>query len=563
MTKQFPILVFAVLLPVTGFWLGSEPVCGQQDAENSVYPELRTMQREAIESKQADWAHWGSKPEKYSGWTNHSNRLVPVYTFGIGLDSVAGTNSVYRDEQRLAALYRRQPEHTLNPTAEYFDQTDIYHLQREAVAAGKKHVILIIFDGLDWPMTRAAAIYRSRADAYAEGRGQGLAFQDYDKVPTGFGYMVCSPWSNGIKKDVNAQLVTRNERPLYGGYNPQLGGDHPWSEPASYPYLISQDRGWSHAYTDSAASASSMTSGIKTYNGSVNVAADGQFVVPLARNLQDQGFSIGVVTSVPVSHATPAAAYANNVTRNDYQDLSRNLLGLPSVAHRTPLPGVDVLLGCGWGNEKTSESEVKSEIKKQGTNFVPGNRYITRLAMEQVNEQNGGQYVVVTRTPEKNGRELLNDAVTRAVAGRKRLLGFFGCEDDHLPFATADGHYDPVRGVGGAEVYEPCDIDENPTLADMTVAALQVLEQNETGFWLMIEPGDVDWASHDNNVDNSIGAIFSGEAAFEEVCRWAEAGNHWDDTAIIVTADHGHLFVLDRPESLIPGNNKKSHAGPD
>ena len=77
-----------------------------------------------------------------------------------------------------------------------------------------------------------------------------------------------------------------------------------------------------------------------------------------------------MVTSVPISHATPAAAYANNVTRNDYQDLSRDLVGLPSIAHRSAtLPGVDVLLGCGWGEESDGDD-------KQGQNYVPGNKYL-------------------------------------------------------------------------------------------------------------------------------------------------------------------------------------------
>ena len=42
----------------------------------------------------------------------------------------------------------------------------------------------------------------------------------------------------------------------------------------------------------------------------------------------------------------------------------------------------------------------------------------------------------------------------------------------------------------------------------MTEAAISVLEQNERGFWLMVEAGDVDWANHNNNIDDSIGAVF-------------------------------------------------------
>ncbi len=66
----------------------------------------------------------------------------------------------------------------------------------------------------------------------------------------------------------------------------------------------------------------------------------------------------------------------------------------------------------------------------------------------------------------------------------------------------------------------------------------------------MIEAGDVDWANHDDNVDNSIGAVCSGDDAFRAVTQWAERNGCWDETVIIVTADHGHLLVLDEPEAI-------------
>src|SRR5687768_6583434 len=71
---------------------------------------LKDLQTKAITERKADWGHWGTNPDKYSGWTNHSNRLVPIYTFGISLDSVAGVNSAYRSEERLKQLYGRVPE---------------------------------------------------------------------------------------------------------------------------------------------------------------------------------------------------------------------------------------------------------------------------------------------------------------------------------------------------------------------------------------------------------------------------------------------------------------------
>ena len=124
---------------------------------------LRDLQTQAIEQNFADWGYWGPLPAKYTGWTNHSNRLIPVYTFGMDLSSVRGENSPYRSEERLKQLYGYLPEGTLNPHAEYFDETDIYHLQQTAVAEGKRRIILFIFDGMDWYNTWAAACYKSGA----------------------------------------------------------------------------------------------------------------------------------------------------------------------------------------------------------------------------------------------------------------------------------------------------------------------------------------------------------------------------------------------------------------
>ena len=522
-------------------------------AQDDVKDPIRAMQFAAVDTKQADWGHWGDKIETYSSWTNHSNRLIPVYTFGISLDKFTGENSVYRNAAALKNIYKRPTVLTVDSKAEYMDQTDIYRLQQAAFAAGKKHIVLIVFDGMDWQTTRAAAIYRNGEVTYTMGRGHGLAFQDYDQVETDFGAMATSPYDNSTKVDVDAQLVTQQGGKKFGGYNAQVGGYYPWSIPKSYPYLLAKDSNFPHAVTDSASSATSMTAGIKTYNGSINVDHNGKPVVPFARVLQEQGYKIGVVTSVPISHATPASAYSNNVTRNDYQDLTRDLLGQSSIGNRKPHPGVDVLIGCGFGVDITEDEKIIDEIKKQGSNFSPPNRFFAQDTLRAIDAAHGGKYQVVRRTAGVNGRELLNEATKMAVEDNTRLLGFFGTSDSHLPYATADGDYKPTRGIDSADVYTADDLNENPTLRDMTVSALTVLEQNEKSFWLMIEAGDVDWANHNNNIDDSIGAVYSGEQAFMAVCEWAEKNDRWKDTAVILTADHGHLFVMDRPEAFAVG----------
>ncbi|MEM9413382.1 MAG: alkaline phosphatase, partial [Planctomycetota bacterium] len=251
---------------------------------------------------------------------------------------------------------------------------------------------------------------------------------------------------------------------------------------------------------------------------------------------------------------TPACSYANNVSRNDYQDLTRDMLGLPSISHRKPLPGIDVLIGCGWGEIRDDDR------KKQGNNYVPGNKYLTDDDLQKVDFQSGGSYVVAQRTSGETGRRILNQAAMKAANQDLRLLGFFGHTGGHLPYQTADGNYDPTRGVGKADRYTKEEIKENPTLADMTNAALKVLGKNEQGFWLMIEAGDVDWANHNNNIDDSIGAVLSGEAAFEAVTDWIESNSNWKESAVIVTADHGHYLVLDQPE-VLTGRSAETEVG--
>jgi len=511
---------------------------------------LRQLQADAMANGHAAWGHWGPKMDKYNGWVQHTNRLIPVYTFGMNLDAFQGANSAYRDPKRIKELYGRLPEETLNPKAEYFDQTDVYRLQRAAAAAGKKHIIVVIFDGTDWQTTQAAAIYRSGKIAYTQGRGTGLSFLDYGGTTTDFGFFVSSPHNQGTLHDVDTQKVTNPGGRIRGGYVARLGGAYPWTPGDDPLYIIaSRDTSIQHAYTDSAASATSMFSGIKTYNGAVNVDFKGHPVTPIARELQQQGFAIGVVTSVPVSHATPGCTYANNVHRYDYQDVSRDLLGQPSVAHpKTPLPGVDVLLGGGWGEDVSRD-------RRQGDNFVPGNQYLTDADLESSDVEHGGRYRVVQRSAQAEGRAALLATASLAAQNGQRLLGYFGGNHGHLPFRTADGGFNPVNGIRRMnENYTPADLRENPTLADMAEAALTVLETNPLGFWLMIEAGDVDWANHDNNIDASIGAVISGEAAFDVVIDWVEKHNAWDDTLVIVTADHGHYLVLEDPSVLIePG----------
>ena len=556
------------LLLLAGGWLrAADPPAVSRVPVAAVRPgdSFATMQWTASHVGSAPWGRWGDQAQHYISWSNHSNRLVPVYAFGIGLDSVAGARSAYRSEERLRELYGRLPDHTLNPSAEYFDQTDIHALQTAAAAAGKTRIVLVVFDGLDWTTTRTAAIALTGTVAYAEGRGTGLSFQDYAGAPTAFGFCCTSPANDGTKVDVDAQALKNPGGEKPGGYDPSLGGATPWDAAARPTYLIGRDRDRPHAVVDSAASATAFCSGRKTYNDAINVDADGGQLEPIARTLQKRGWAVGAVTSVPIPHATPACAYANNVSRDDYQDIARDMVGVRSVSHRTePLPGLDVVIGCGFGVGDPDDRD------DQGANYEPPLKYAAVSTLEAIDARRGGRYQMALRTPGRRGGEVLAEGARAAIAADRRLFGWFGTAAGNLPFATTDGGHDPVvvsdearakllavgeqSGLGlkysQPIAYTAADVAENPTLAEMATAALDVLAAKGKPFWLMVEAGDVDWASHGNDIDACIGAVKSGDDAFRAITAWIESHGGWDDTVVIVTSDHGHMFVLERPEAF-------------
>jgi alkaline phosphatase len=539
------------LIPMTLSLLPAQEAPKSADGSSSIVPPvgkldpLGSLQETAMTSKTASWGHWGNRPASYTAWTNHSNRLIPVYAFGASFDRFMGEGSLYRDTKKIESLYGRLPDNTFNPDALYADQTDIYQLQRWGVESlNKKFIFLVVFDGMDWQSTQAAAIYKT-GKVYTRGKGSGLVFQDYNRVPLSYGYVVTAPYADEVETDVDAQL---NLKPLtkFGGYDARLGGSMPWDKETEADYPIGRSKISNHAYTDSSSSATSLTAGVKAVNGAVNLDGQMKEVETIGRWLQrTRGFAVGAVTSVPISHATPAAAYATNVSRDDYQDLTRDLLGLPSVSRKNGAhPGLDVLIGCGYG-------EMVVDGKGQGSNFVPGNRYISEADLHQIQVGNGGQYVVVQRTANRPGAEVLEEGAKLAVRGSHRLFGFFGAKNGHLPFRTANGDYvTALDAKQTREIYSKEDILENPSLSQMTRAAIDVLQSNQNGFWLMVEAGDVDWANHANNIDNSIGATLGGEEAVSSIFAWIESKNAWNESLVIVTADHGHYFHLVEPEVL-------------
>lgn len=568
-------LFVAPALPV-GALLVLASFAGAQDLCESPDP-LRDMQNRYVETKDEHAKrayHFGSQGAgvAFSNHTSHSNRMVPVYVWGTkgDLGAVTGRNSRYRTEAGVQSLFGVVPEFTVNPHAGYGDQSDLYQVQKAAVEKGAKYMFTVWFDGMDWEATQAAAIAKG-GHVYTRGKGTGLFFLDYDAGGTAqYGSVVTSPTHNGPGSklmDIDAQTIGDLSGIMRGGYDPRFAGE----EAGTPGPLLSQGPGYLkgqsandqdkqgvasaggvlHTYTDSSCSAAEYASGVKSYNNGVNVAPDGRFVETFLGQVQRQGWKVGTVTSVPISHASPSGQYAHNVTRDDYQDLTRDMLGLESIAQQTgkfPLqPGLDVVMGAGWG--VTGDA---TKLKGQGANAVPGNIFITDADLKAIDLEHGGKYVVSQRTAGVRGAEGLMAAAERAASGGHRLFGYYGVASGHLPFRTADGNYDPAKNLNGvAERYSREDIEENPTLADMTRAAIKVLSA-EPGkpFALFVEAGDVDFGLHANNLDNAVGATISGDLAIRAIVEWIEKNSNWDESVVIITSDHGHYLVIDDPAAL-------------
>ncbi len=539
---------------------------------------LRDLQDAAIKSKDQKVArayHFGSQGpnDAFSNHGSHSNRMVPVYVFGrkADLGSVTGSNSRYRTAEGVKPLYGVVPPNTVNPEADYADQSDLYKVQKDAVDRGAKYIFTVWFDGLDWDTTRAAAIVQAGKVAYNEGKGNGLVFQDYGADGSAqFGFVVTSPTHDKNTPDVDAQTVTIPANSMGGGYDALIAGPTPWTPGPLFDKARGYLKGQSanpvdkagveavgrvlHAYTDSSQSAGEYATGVKAYNNGVNVTDENRFVPTLFAALQTSGWKLGTVTSVPFDHVSPAAMYAHNVHRDDYQDLGRDMLGLPSIVQQTgkmgPSPGLDVVMGCGYGQIAKPQ-----ELVHEGKNVVPPSLYLADADLAAIDAKNGGKYVVVRTEPGVDGSGSVKAAAAKAAAEGRRLFGFFGSKTiNHLPYRTADGDYRPVPGIGNRpESYTSDDVKANPTLAAMTEAALTTLAASKRHFALFVEAGDVDFALHDNNLDNAVGAIFSGEDAVKAIIAWVEKNSSWDESVLIVTSDHGHYLVVDDPSALTGG----------
>ncbi|PRY40246.1 alkaline phosphatase [Geodermatophilus tzadiensis] len=256
--------------------------------------------------------------------------------------------------------------------------------------------------------------------------------------------------------------------------------------------------------TDSAAAASAWATGVKTYNGAISVDVGGDPLLTIGQQAEAAGLAGGIVTTAQVTDASPAAFFANSADRSAQDDIARQYLEVSRP---------EVVLGGGedWWLPAGDEG---THPPRTGDTEDP-----------EVSRSTQGDLVAQA---EAQGYEYVSTAEEFAAADSDRLLGLFSNEEmfQQRPEGQGD-EFDPVV-----------------SLADMTTTALDVLSQDEDGFFLLVEEEAVDEMSHDNNAARMLEAMRSLEAAVD-VAR-AYVAEH-PDTLLVVTGDHecGGLTIED------------------
>jgi len=265
--------------------------------------------------------------------------------------------------------------------------------------------------------------------------------------------------------------------------------------------------------TDSAASATAMASGVKTKNGAIGVDRDGNAVENAVERAEAKGLATGVVTSVTWAHATPAGFVAHQVSRNSYADIASEMVNDSAV---------EVIMG---GGHPFFDSNGKHRAEPKYDPVGGQDTWDALVASEAGGDADGDgkpdPFTLLTSA----------DDVRKLATGTtpKRVL---------VTFESGDTLQASRKFGGNDEAFADPQLTNVPTLAELSVGALQVLAQDPDGLFLMIEGGAVDWACHSNRAGRMIEEMIGFEDAVKAVCDWIDAHGGWASTTLIVTGDH-------------------------
>lgn len=241
--------------------------------------------------------------------------------------------------------------------------------------------------------------------------------------------------------------------------------------------------------TDSASSATSMASGIKTYNAAIGVDENKQPVKKITEIAKARGMATCVMSSVGINHATPGAFYASVEHRKEYDPIFAQLLASDFV---------DVAIGGG----------------------VFGDMYAFGKAMQDSDKSKFAFYSV----------ENMAD-MTPANVGSRRVIASFDTDNDQKLMYM----FDRLTAT-----------TTEPELKDLTVKALELVQPRDGGFFMMCEGGSIDWACHANEIDRAMGEVLALSDTVKATIDYLEKVGELEETLIVVTADHetGGLTII-------------------
>ena len=228
--------------------------------------------------------------------------------------------------------------------------------------------------------------------------------------------------------------------------------------------------------TGSAASGTALATGHKTSINTISMNHDrSRQYKTIAEQAQEQGMKVGIVTTVSIDHATPAAFYAHEKGRHYYYSIGKQL----------SQSGFDYFGGGGFKFPNGREGNEKDLV--------------------ELTKSNGYKY-----TESKKEFRKLNKNAGKVMAVNPRL------DQGAMPYAM--------------------DLDRKDiSLADFTEKGIELLD-NENGFFMMVEGGKIDWSAHGNDAAGVIHGVIAFSEAVGKAIDFYE--KHPDETLIVVTADH-------------------------
>lgn len=352
----------------------------------------------------------------------------------------------------------------------------------------------------------------------------------------GFNHYAATDYYLGMAAQVQERFPVR----LAMAHYPAKAGEYEPGNPGLNFYATGYNpaRAWKDTaylkkdYTESAAAATALATGVKTYNNSVGMSVDHDTLENLVEWAKSVGKSAGVVTTVEFCHATPAGFVAHNAFRGNYSQIAAGMLFDSRC---------DVIMGCGNPMYDNDGNPVKGPWKNSKyvvdslfwLQFIAGSGTQVRFDVNGMPKTVGDADGDGKPDPWTLIRNLEDFRKLQAGKTPKRILG---CPNVHETLQVGRTRQ---NGESGDSPPNTTPLTGTvPTLAEMVGGALNVLDNNPKGFFAMIEGGATDWASHAKMKGRLIEEMTGFSDAVDKVVEWVGKNSNWNETLLIVTGDH-------------------------